>query len=178
MGSPKKAEQLEQIKNLLKEKKNFVVSTYSGLTVEKMTDLRRRVRAKNGRLRVLKNNLVRKALAESDGHKDVLSQMDPDLFGPIAYTFVEDRDFPAVTKALLDYSKEADMVKVRSGSLEGRYLPTAEVKQIANLPSREEMLAIIGRGLNTPAQKIAVGMKEVITSIARAVKAVGEKNGG
>jgi large subunit ribosomal protein L10 len=61
--------------------------------------------------------------------------------------------------------------------MDGQYLKASEVKAIETLPSREELLTVIGRGLNTPATKIAVGMKEVIASLARGIKAVGEKNG-
>ena len=48
---------------------------------------------------------------------------------------------------------------------------------IASLPSKDELLGIIGRGLNAPAQKIATGMNEIIASLARGIKAIGEKNG-
>ena len=50
------------------------------------------------------------------------------------------------------------------------------MKQIANLPTKEELLTIIGRGLNTPAQKIATGINEIMASLARGINAVAEKN--
>ena len=61
--------------------------------------------------------------------------------------------------------------------MDGEFLEKKDVEAAANLPSREELLASIGRGLNTPATKIATGMNQIISSLARGIKAVGEKNG-
>ena len=152
------------------------MTTYSGLTVEQMSRVRREVRAGKGLMKVVKNNLFRRALQESPEHKGVLDGLDKELHGPLAVTFTAS-DVPAVSKLLLNYSKEIDKVKIKGGCMEGRFLDAAEVGQIATLPSREELLAIIGRGLNAPAQKIATGMNAIIAGLARGVKAIGEKNG-
>lgn len=178
MPAPRKTELLDDIRATLKERSNFIVTTYSGLSVDKMTDLRKRVRGKNARMKVMKNNLFRIALKESPAHKDIADQVAKDLFGPVAVTFTDEKDFPAVSKVLVDYGKEADKVAIRVGSMDGKYLPKSEVQAIANLPSREELLTIIGRGLNAPATKIATGINQIIASLARGIKAVGEKNGG
>ena len=64
-----------------------------------------------------------------------------------------------------------------SGVMESSFYDVKAVESLANLPSKEQLLATIAAGLNSPATKIAIGIKEVMASLARAIKAVGEKNG-
>lgn len=176
MPAPIKVEKLNELKQVLEENENFIVSTYSGLNVVKMTELRRIVRDNGSRMKVVKNTLFKQALRESDKHSIVAEKMAEQLKGPVAVTFAGD-DFPAVTKAVLEFAKGGEAVKIKSGFFDGQFLPAQEVIQIATLPSREELLGVIGRGLNSPATKVATGVNEVIAKLARAIKAVGEKNG-
>ncbi len=176
MPSVQNKEALIQVKKILSENPEFVLSTYSGLNVAKMTELRARIRQKKARMKIIKNSLFLIALRESPVHSAYAQNAEDQLKGPIAVTFLKD-DFSMVSKLLVDYSKEEKAVEVRAGFSEGKFLKQSEVKELAGLPSREELLSIIGRGLKTPAQKIAIGMNEVIAKLARAVKAVGEKNG-
>lgn len=176
MPSAENKESLTAVKNLLSKRSDFIITTYSGLNVEKMTDLRAKIRGKRAQLKVIKNNLFRIALQESGVHQKDAEKIVPQLKGPVAVTFIE-ADFPVVSKLLVDYAKENKVVEIKSGFTEGRFLSKGEVTDMAGLPSKEELLAIIGRGLNTPAQKIATGMNEIISKLARAIKAVGEKNG-
>ena len=177
MPSVLKKEKLEEIKELLSQRGNFVLTTFSGLDVEQMTGLRSEIREKDSRLKVVKNHLFKLALKESPDHSAVLESFETELKGPVAVTFVGE-EFPSVAKTLVEFSKKNDKVVIKSGYMDGQFLGANEVKAIATLPSREELLAVIGRGLNTPATKIAMGMNEVIAKLARAIKAVGEKNGG
>lgn len=176
MPSVKNQERLSELKSILAEKKNFVVTTYSGLSVDEITDLRGQVREQAGRYKVVKNNLFRIVLKESPEHAGVLEKIESDLKGPLAVAFTEE-NMPGLSKTLVKFAKDSEPVDIKAGCMDGGYLSGAEVKQIATLPTREEMLGIIGRGLNTPAQKIATGMNQIISSLARGIKAVGEKNG-
>lgn len=176
MASPRKLELLEGIKSLLAEKKDFVVITYAGLNVEQISGVRRAIRKSNGQVKVLKNNLFRRALRESAEHQGMADSIDNELHGPIAVSFTKS-DMPSMSKLLVNFSKELEPITIKAGCMDGKYLDKNEVNQIATLPSREELLTIIGRGLNTPAQKIAIGMNEIIAGVARGIKAIGEKNG-
>lgn len=176
MAAPRKEELLKEIKGILSERSNFVLMTYSGLNVEQMSAVRREVRAGKGLVKVVKNNLFRRALQESPEHAGALAGLDAQLHGPLAVTFTAN-DMPTISKLVLKYSKEIESVQIKGGCLDGRFLAKAEVTEIATLPSKEELLAVIGRGLNTPAQKIATGMNAIIAGLARGIKAIGEKNG-
>lgn len=177
MAAPYKLEQVDQLKKMLSERENFIMTTYSGLTVDEISALRSQIRAKDARFKVIKNNLFHLALKQTGSYDDgVVEASDKELKGPVAIAFAGN-ELPSVAKVLVEFAKKNDKVAIKAGCMEGRFLDGGEVKNIANLPTRDELLSIIGRGLNTPAQKIAIGMKEVIAGLARGVKQVGEKNG-
>lgn len=176
VASPANKASVAELKEILSKHKDFVATTYSGLNVVEMGELRSAVREKQGRVKVIKNNLFRLALKESPVHKDAAEKIGEQLIGPVAVTFM-DGDFSAASKAIVDFSKKINKVSIITGCMDGKCLDKTEVQAIANLPSREQLLTIIGRGLNTPATKIAIGMKEIMAGLARGIKAVGEKNG-
>lgn len=175
MPSVENEQKLETIKELLKEKPNFVVTTYSGMDVEKIMKLRGQIRNVNGTMKVLKNTLFHLALTQSEPHKGAAEGLKGVLKGPCAIVFVEE-DIPSVAKVIVTEGKTEEKLSLRGGYFEGRFIPKNEMQQIADLPSKDELLAIIGRGLNTPATKIATGINQIIASLARGIKAVAEKN--
>lgn len=176
MPSALKEEKLQEIKEILSENSNFVLTTYKGLTVDEISGLRAQIREKGSRVKVIKNRLFRLAMQQSEEHSGIVEDFTESLKGPVAVTF-SGESFPEVAKVLVEYSKKNEKVAIKSGCLDGSYLNEADVKAIATLPSKEELLAVIGRGLNTPATKIATGINEIMASLARGIRAVGEKNG-
>jgi len=177
MPSAVKHEQLSELKSILSERGNFVVTTYSGLNVEQILALRAKVRDSQSSVKVIKNNLFKIALKDSPVHSKFADSFESELKGPVAVTFIGG-EFTTAAKALVEFAKTNDKVVIKSGVMDGQFLSGNEVKDIATLPSRDELLAIIARGINTPATQIASGMNQIIASLARAIKAVGEKNGG
>jgi len=176
MPSIENKDKIESIAALLSDKPNFVVTSYSGLDVPKLTKLRIQIRDASGTMRILKNTLFHLALSQSDSHKEAAEGLKDVLKGPCAVVFVKD-DVPSVAKIIVNEGKTEDKLALKGGYFEGRFLPKSEVQAIADLPSRDELLAIIGRGLNTPATKIATGIQQIMASLARGIKAVAEKNG-
>ncbi len=177
MPSALKEEKLSELKQILSERSNFVLTTYSGMDVEELSSLRTLVRESDSRVKIVKNRLFHLALKESGEHSSIADEIRDDLRGPVAVTFVGEK-FPEAAKALVAFAKKNDKVKIKAGVMDGAFLSDSEVNAIATLPSREELLTIIARGLNTPATKIATGVNEIMASLARGIKAVGEKNGG
>lgn len=174
--SQENKDSVAELKEILGKYHNFVITTYSGMNVVEMGEMRTAVREKEGRVKVVKNNLFAIALKESSVHKDIADEIGSQLKGPIAVTFVG-ADMSATSKALVDFAKKVNKVEILQGCMDGKRLSKSEISAIASLPSREALLTIIGRGLNTPATKIAIGMKEIIASLGRGIRAVGEKNG-
>ncbi|MCB1174669.1 MAG: 50S ribosomal protein L10 [Leptospiraceae bacterium] len=177
MAAPQKTEQLNELKEILSSQENFILTTYSGLSVTEITDLRGKIRGKDARFKVVKNTLFKRALQELDGFDEKLAESTSAVLkGPIAVAFAG-AELPSIAKLLVDFGKTNDKVEIKAGCLEGQFLDQASVKAIANLPTKEELLVIIARGFNAPATKMAIGMKQIMSGLARGIQEIGKKNG-
>jgi large subunit ribosomal protein L10 len=177
MPSKRNVKLYEEINEILQKKPNVLITTYNGLTVAQLTELRKKIREKNGTIKVVKNTLFKIALKNSEKHEfeEKKDKIEKTILGPIAVAFAGE-ELPAIAKIIVEESKKEEKIQLKGGYFEGKFLDQVEVKNIAGLPTKEELLAIIARGLNTPAQKIAIGINEVITKLARGIKAVAEKS--
>lgn len=174
MPSQKKIDLMEHYSDLLKEHQDFIVTQYQGVNVENISKLRRELHKANAPYRVVKNNIFKRALGTREDIKDFPA--DEVLIGPIGVAFIRESG-PAVAKTLKEFSGSHETFKVISGVMEAKYYDAAGIQEIADMPTREESLAQFAGALNTPARNIASLMNQVISSLARAIKAVGEKNG-
>ena len=112
----------------------IVVAEYSGIEVVHLTRLRAQARKSGVYLRVLKNTLVRRAVAESS-----FSVLAEEMTGPLIYCISADP--VAAAKVLNDFAKTNDKLILRAGSYAGKVLDKAGVQALASIPSREELLA-------------------------------------
>jgi large subunit ribosomal protein L10 len=115
-----------------------------GVTSNSTVELRKKLRDANGSLVVTRNTLFRIA-SKGTPCEDVLSG----LKGPSAVAFATD-DAPAVAKVLKDFSKESELVQLKAGVLEGKVLSKEDLVSLANLPSRDQMLATLLATFNAP----------------------------
>lgn len=173
---PKKAKQLAELKKRLEKNPNFILASYSGLTVKGMENLRAELRKSGSELKVIKNNLFLKALKESEKHASTKIEFGPDYKGPLAAIFSDD-NLPSIAKVCKDFAKTNEKFVPKLGFFSGEVLDKNGVDGIAGLPTREELLAQIARGINAPATQIASGINQIIASLARAIQAVAEKSG-
>lgn len=112
----------------------IVVAEYRGVAVSDLTVLRRKARESGVYLRVLKNTLVRRAVAGTP-FADLAQQM----VGPLIYSISADP--VAAAKVLNDFAKTNDKLILKAGSYAGKVMNEAGVKELASIPSREELLA-------------------------------------
>lgn len=173
---PEKAEAVAELKKELEVTPNFILVSFSGLTVKNMEELRKELRSSGSKMKVIKNNLFLRALKESSNHSSREIKFGPDYKGPLAAIF-SDENLPSIAKLCKDFKKKNEVFDMKAGYFSGEVLDAKGVESIAGLPSREELLSIIARGLNTPATQIASGINQVMASLARGIKAVAEKNG-
>lgn len=165
----KKALVAELKQNLSEAQMSFVID-YKGLTVAEITDLRRRLRPSGSTCTVTKNTLMRIAV-DGDSAWEPMTQLASQSS---AFVFVKD-DIGGAIKAYQDFQKATKKTEIRGGVLEGRVLTAEDVKAIGDLPSKEQLIAQIAGAINAVATKVAVGINEVPGSLARAIKAVSEK---
>jgi large subunit ribosomal protein L10 len=142
MKRPEKERLVAELKEKLSGAKALYYTDFSGLNVKRMTDLRRRLRKANVEYVVIKNTLALRAVNES-------GLVGERLKGQTGLVIA--KDAVAAAKVLADFAKENDArPAVKGGLLEGKALDVQQVKKLATMPSREQMLADLGAGLQSP----------------------------
>jgi len=165
-----KKEIIKNLQELLDESEMALVLDYKGLNVKEISDLRSRLLANNGICKVTKNTLMQKAI---DG-KEAWSGLESLLTGTNAFILVKG-DVGGAVKAVQEFQKDTNKSTTKGGLFEGKLLSLDEIKAIANLPSRETLMAKIAGALNALPTKVAVGVKEVPSGLARSLNQYAEK---
>lgn len=167
---------LDKLKLELATVSSVILTTFQGITVENDTKLRRAVQAAGGKYKVVKNTLAERAAAgtSAEGLLKNLSGTNS-----IAYT---ETDPVALAKALTKIAKDVPAFQFRAGLVEGRVISIAEIQQLANLPSKEELISKIMFLLNAPAQRIASALnalpRNLAVTVSEAIKANKFGSGG
>lgn len=150
-----KEEAVKKLAEDLKDTKIILLTDYRGITVEDVTKLRAELRNTNSEYRVIKNNIVRRAL-ELNGE----SGLDDLLEGPTA-VITSKEDYLAPAKAIYNFSKDHDFYKIKGGIIEGKVMTAEEIITLAKLPSRQELLAKLAGALLGNITKLAVALDAV-----------------
>ena len=164
MNRTEKQQLVTELTTKLKGAKSVYYTDFSGLNVKRMTDLRRRLRKAGVEYVVIKNTLALRAVNES-------GLVGERLRGPTG--LVVSADPVAAAKVLSDFAKENDQrPAVKGGLLDGRSVSTEQVKQLASMPSREQMLAELGAGLMAPMAAFAGAMNGLFYMMVGALEAL------
>jgi large subunit ribosomal protein L10 len=163
---------IAEYKSQLSESQGMVLAHYKALTVAQMQDLRRQAREKEGRIFVVKNTLLGLALQDMD-----VEPPEDLLVGPTLVAFCHE-DVPPLAALFRDFSKElenADNFVIRGALLEGNYISSEETMTVADLPTREELMAQVLRAINAPATQVAGVVASGIRQIMNVVQAYVDK---
>jgi len=142
-----------------------VVTHYRGLTVAQMGTLRRDLRSAKVHMQVVKNTLARRA---AEGTSFTVTEEF--LTGPTAIAYGNDP--VALAKALSDFAKRNEALKILGGVLDGKRLGEADVKALASLPSREVLVAKMLGSMQSPLSGFVRTLNEVPASLARTLAAI------
>ncbi|NBU59490.1 MAG: 50S ribosomal protein L10 [Betaproteobacteria bacterium] len=145
--------------------KAIILAEYRGLTVGDMTKLRAKARESGVYLRVVKNTLVRRAVTETP-----FAGLADQMVGPLAYGISADP--VAAAKVLNDFAKGNDKFVLKGGAMPNHVMSSKDVAALANLPSREELLAQLLGTMQAPIAKFVRTLNEVPTAFVRATAAV------
>jgi len=156
---------VSEVASQLKGAQTVIVAEYRGLDVGKVTDLRTRARKSGVYLRVLKNTLARRAVQGTPFEK-----LSEQLVGPLIYGI--SKDPVAGAKVLAEFSKENELFVIKAGAMPNAVMSAKDVKALATMPSREELLAMLVGTMQAPITKLARTMNEVPGKFARAIAAV------
>lgn len=160
-----KAQVIEEVTAKVSSAQSIVIAQYRGLDVASVTVLRKSAREQGVYLRVLKNTLVRRAIADSS-----FAELSDQLVGPLMYAISEDP--VAGAKVLAQFAKENDKLVIQGGALPNSLLDQAGVKALATMPSREELLSKLMGTMQAPITQFVRTLNEVPTKFVRGLAAV------
>ena len=172
MRRAEKIESVESIQQDLGRATVAVLAEYRGLSVVQLNRFRRAVREADGRCRVAKNTLAKRAVSASKYDK-----LTPMLRGPLAL-ILGFKDPVAIAKLTVKFAEELPKLEIKGAVLDGQLLPAEEVKALATLPSREVILAQLLGLLQAPAAQLLRTLNEPAARLARLVDALGKRAGG
>ena len=169
MVRPEKVAEVELLTDRLGESQGLVLADFQGLTVEEVSELRGKCREKGVFFRVVKNRLAKRAASTGDfaGLEDMLT-------GPTGIAFgMESAVDPA--KVLVDFAKDNEKLNIKGGFLDGVVLTPAEVEALSKIPGREELLSMIARTFQAPAQNFVGVLHNLLSKTVRTLDAVREQ---
>ena len=166
---PEKASKVAELKDLLTASKGVVLVNYCGLTVAEDTELRAKMREAGVKYMVAKNTFIRIAAKEAG-----IEGLDSVLEHNTALAFsAEDPVAPA--KVLNDFSKDHEALELKAGVLDGKVIAVEEVKALAELPSREELLAKLVGSMQAPISGLVNVLQGTIRNFVYTLEAVRQK---
>ena len=164
-----KKQVVDEIKERLEKIQGAVLTDYRGLNVAEVTELRSKLREAGIEFKVLKNTLTRIA-----AHQVGLQDLDSYLEGPTAIAFgIDDPVAPA--KILAEFAKAHKDLEIKAGILENKVIDADGVKALAELPSREVLLAKVLGAMQSPMYGFAGSLQGVLRNFVYALDAVREK---
>ncbi len=160
---------VQEIKEKVEKAQGIVLVDYRGLTVEEVTQLRRNYRKAGVEYKVYKNTLMRFAFKELG-----LEDFNEYLKGPSAIAFGYD-DPVQPAKVTNDFAKEHEALEIKAGIVDGKIVSIEEIKALANLPSKEVLIAQVLGGFNAPIAGFVNVLQGTIRSLVYALNAIKEK---
>lgn len=161
-----RTEKQEQIDGLIGEfaRANLaVVARYKGLSVAQVTELRNELRKVDGRFKVVKNSMARRAVAEPPAQG-----LAEHFRGPVGVVFAYG-DPAAAAKVIKTFAKDTELFVVSAGLVEGAVVDARGVAQIADLPTRDELLARLAGALNGPISGLATVLSGTVRGLVYAL---------
>lgn len=167
MTRAKKVQEIQTLSDKFGKSKAAFLVDFIGMNVEEVTNLRKQLTPLDAEMRVVRNTLAKLALKD---HPEMSEAISGEFVGTNAIVFAYE-DVSAPAKALSEYSKTVQALKMKSGVMEGKALDANAVKYLATLPSKEELQAMLLSTFLAPMSKLVRTFNEVPSSFARTLNA-------
>ncbi|MEA1911968.1 MAG: 50S ribosomal protein L10 [Spirochaetota bacterium] len=165
-----KVKAVDEVKGELGKVNDIIFTNYRGLSVEKITELRDRLRAKDAIFKVVKNRFTKIALKQLDQ-----PEVGDNLVGPTAVALVSNEAGP-VAKELVDFAKEGVLV-IKGGIIDGNVFDVDQIVEFSKLPTRLELISKLMATMNAPLQNVVYVLNAVPQKLVRTLQAVADKKG-
>jgi large subunit ribosomal protein L10 len=169
MGIEQKKETVKEIAGMLEGARGVVVADFTGLTVENVSELRRRLRGENVQFRVVKATLARRAVEGSD-----CEALLPALEGPCGVA-VHKEDPTSAARVIEEFIKEFQKGSYRGGMAEGRYVDETGVKALAKIPPRDELIAKLLGTIQGPINGLVWTLNGLVRQLVATLDAVAKQ---
>ena len=166
MSKTERQTTVEALSAQLRGSPNLYVTDFSGLNVLRMTEFRRRLRAAGVQYVVVKNTLAQRALAAN-----AVTGLDGHLKGPTGLVLAGS-DPVAAAKVLTDFAKEFEKPAIKIGLVDGKPVTPDQVKRLASLPSREQLLGQLAGAFQAPLAQFAGAMNGLLYQVVGALEAL------
>jgi len=163
-----KAESIEALKERLGAAKTAVLTEYRGLSVQQISELRKQLKGAAAEYKVVKNRLARLAVKDSP-----LDALGPHLKGPTGLAFTK-QDPVAVAKALQTFVRTNPQLQIKLGLVEGKVLQAAELKALADLPSKEQIRSQIVGAVQGPMAQLVSLLQAPLRELVYVLEARGK----
>ncbi len=154
-----------EVSEQLAKAQAVILAEYRSVPVKDMTELRRKARGVGVYLRVLKNTLARRAVAETP-----FKGLSEKMVGPLAYGISSDP--VAVAKVLQEFARDNEKFVIKAGAMPNVMMSAREVAELAKMPSRQELLTKLVATMQAPIAKFVRTLNEVPGKFARTLAAV------
>jgi large subunit ribosomal protein L10 len=162
-----KASEITRLSERFAKAKAAFIVDYKGISVEKMTGIRKSLRQQSAEMKVVRNTLAIRALAD---HPSFKTPLEEQLFGTNAIVFAYD-DVSATAKSLSSFVKDIEELQIKSGAMDGRALAEAQIQYLATLPPKPELQAKLLGLFQAPAAKFVRTLNEVPSKFVRVLAA-------
>jgi large subunit ribosomal protein L10 len=159
MSKPERQAEVDELTAVFAASPNLYVTDFSGLSVQRITEFRRRLRGAGAKYVVVKNTLAQRALAANK-----IAGLDDHLAGPTG--FVLSHDPLSAAKVLTEFAKEFEKPAIRAGFVDGATVTVAHIKRLGSIPPRDTLLAMIAGSMNN-----------IVASFAGCLEALREQRG-
>ena len=161
----RKEELVEEYKELLERSAGIIISSHSGLTVNAAEELRAEIREVGGEFHVVKNSLMKLAMEDAS-----VPIPDGSLEGTTAVGFA-DEDIPGVAKAIVDLSKDQEVVKIKAGIVRGLVYDDKQIERLAELPPLNVLQGQLLGLIEAPASQLAGVLQGSVRQVVNVMKA-------
>jgi len=161
-----------EVSEVARDAYSAIGAEYRGLTVAEMTELRVKAREAGVYVRVVKNTLARRALADTE-----FACMSDALTGPLVLAFSRN-DPGSVARVAKDFAKQHDRFQVRMIALSGQLLEASALEKVAKMPTYEEAISLLMATMKAPVQKLTSTLNEVPGKLVRTIAAVRDAKEG
>lgn len=170
LPKPEKVQKVEEMYQKMEKANALIFTDFKGLTVADLFELRSKIRGLQAEYRVVKNTLALLAIKKVYPDKE----FDKFFVGPTAITYCYDDPF-AVIKALVDYSKDHEALKLKGGVVDGDICSADEIKEMAKLPPREVILSQVVGSIAAPLSSLVWSLKWPINKLVWTLDAISKE---